>query len=92
MFIGSPAAHQSWLRNTGFRPENYGAAESFWRLYLAKLSRLRPRARHRLYVVDDVSPLALHLEFFDGSMFLKWAPAMFGAYHPGDPGSKMTWT
>lgn len=91
VFIGSAEAHRSWLRHTGFRPESYGAAESFWRLYLAKLARLRPRAHLSLYVVDDVSPLVLYLERFDGSMFLKWTPAMFGAYHPGDPGWNLFW-
>lgn len=91
VFIGSPVAHRAWRRNTGWHPENYRAAQLFWQRYLAKLSRLRPRAKIRLYAIDDVSPLVLHLEFPDGSAFLKWTPAMFGAYHPGNPGWNLLW-
>jgi hypothetical protein len=91
VFIGSPVAHRTWERNTGWRPEPYQAVENFWQDYLKKLRRLRPRAKISLYAIDDVSPLALHLEFSDGSAFLKWTPAMFGAYHPGNPGWNLLW-
>ncbi len=91
VFIGSQIAHSTWERNTGWRPEPYAAAVRFWQGYLKKISRLRPRAKINLYAIDDVSPLALHLEFADGSAFLKWTPAMFGAYHPGNPGWNLLW-
>lgn len=92
VFIGSALAHDTWLRNTAFRPEDYEISEAFWKCYLAKIARLRPRAKVALYVVDDVSPLVMFLEFSDGSAFLKWTPAMFGAYHPGNPGWNLLWT
>lgn len=91
VFIGSPAAHKAWKRNTGWHPEDYRSAEIFWRNYLQKISRLHPKAKVRLYTIDDVSPLVLHLEFPDGAAFLKWTPAMFGAYHPGNPGWNLLW-
>ena len=91
VFIGSPVAHQTWHRNTGWRPEAHRAAELFWRQYLQKVAQLRPRAKLRLYALDNVSPLVLYLEFGDGAAFLKWTPAMFGAYHPGNPGWNLLW-
>jgi hypothetical protein len=91
VFVGSPVAHATWERNTGWKPEAYADAAEFWRKYLAKIARLRPRARINLYAIDDVSPLALYLEFPDGAAFLKWTPAMFGAYHPGNPGWNLLW-
>lgn len=91
VFIGSADAHDAWERDTQWRPEVQASSLAFWRAYLTKVARLRPRARVRLFVVDNVSPLALHLEFPDGSSFLKWAPAMFGAYHPGNPGWNLFW-
>jgi hypothetical protein len=91
VFIGSRRAHDDWLRHTGWRPEAYDASRSFWQVYLQKVSRIRPKAKVRLFEVENVSPLVLHLEFADGSSFLKWAPAMFGAYHPGNPGWNLIW-
>jgi len=91
VFIGSRVAHADWLRHTGWRPEAYEASLSFWQGYLRKVSTVRPKAKIRLFEVENVSPLVLHLEFADGSSFLKWAPAMFGAYHPGNPGWNLIW-
>lgn len=91
VFIGSAAAHASWERATDWRPEPYESSRGFWTAYLRKVARLRPAAKVRLFAVDDVSPLTLNLVFSDGSSFLKWAPAMFGAYHPGNPGWNLWW-
>ena len=91
VFIGSPYAHDAWERGTQWLPESHESSMSFWQGYLDKMARLRPKAKIRLFVVDNVSPLTLHLEFPDGSAFLKWAPGMFGAYHPGNPGWNLIW-
>lgn len=91
VFVGSQASHNDWERETQWRPETHEASLEFWRLYMAKVARLRPKARIRLFVSGCISPLTLHLEFPDGSAFLKWAPAMYGAYHPGNPGWNLWW-
>ncbi len=91
VFIGSNHAHDAWERTTLWRPEPHAASLAFWQAYLTKVARIRPKACIRLFVTDDVSPLTLHLVFPDGSSFLKWAPAMFGAYHPGNPGWNLFW-
>lgn len=91
VFIGSSMAHVSWERATDWHPEPYESSRQFWINYLRKIARLRPKAKIRLFAVDDVSPLSLNLVFDDGSSFLKWAPSMFGAYHPGNPGWNLWW-
>lgn len=91
VFIGSALAHTSWERATDWHPEPYESSRQFWTEYLSKVARLRPAAKVRLFAVEHVSPLSLNLVFNDGSSFLKWAPAMFGAYHPGNPGWNLWW-